>query len=44
MYCGGDKLDGDPQTLYVCMAGAGTSPQRCAAGCVVRAGNDDACR
>jgi hypothetical protein len=43
-YCGGDKLDGDPQTLYVCMAGAGTSPQRCAGGCVVRAGNDDACR
>ena len=43
-YCGGDKLDGDPQTLYVCMAGAGTSPQRCAGGCVVRTGSDDACR
>ena len=43
-YCGGDKLDGDPQTLYVCMAGAGTSPERCADGCVVRPGSDDACR
>jgi hypothetical protein len=43
-YCGGDKLDGDPQTLYVCMAGAGVTPQRCAAGCVIVAGNDDVCR
>jgi hypothetical protein len=43
-YCGGDKLDGDPQTLYVCMAGAGVSPERCAAGCAIRPGNDDACR
>ncbi|HEX8112067.1 MAG TPA: hypothetical protein VF516_30250, partial [Kofleriaceae bacterium] len=43
-YCGGDKLDGDPQTLYVCMAGAGVSPQRCAAGCVIRPGSDDVCR
>lgn len=23
---------------------AGVSPQRCAAGCVIRAGNDDVCR
>jgi hypothetical protein len=43
-YCGGDKLDGDPQTLYVCMAGTGVSPERCAAGCVVRPGDDDVCR
>ncbi|HEX3757307.1 MAG TPA: hypothetical protein VHW23_01315 [Kofleriaceae bacterium] len=43
-YCGGDKLDGDPQTLYVCMAGAGITPQRCAAGCAIRPGNDDVCR
>jgi hypothetical protein len=43
-YCGGDKLDGDPQTLYVCMAGAGISPQRCASGCVIRTSNDDMCR
>lgn len=43
-YCGGDKLDGDPQTLYVCMAGAGVSPQRCATSCAIRPGNDDICR
>jgi hypothetical protein len=40
-YCGRDKLDGDLQTLYVCIAGAGISQQRCAAGCLIRAGNDD---
>ncbi|MEO7730029.1 MAG: hypothetical protein ABIY55_03585, partial [Kofleriaceae bacterium] len=35
-YCGGDKLDGDPRTLYLCQAGVGTSPVGCANGCVVR--------
>jgi hypothetical protein len=44
MYCGGDKLDGDPQTLYVCMNGAGTSPRECPGGCVVRPGSDDICQ
>lgn len=44
MYCGGDKVDGDPQTLYVCMNGAGTSPRECASGCLVRPGNDDICQ
>jgi hypothetical protein len=43
-YCGGDKLDGDPQTLYVCMAGIGTAPRSCVDGCVVRPDDDDACR
>lgn len=43
-YCGGDKLDGDPQTLYVCMAGAGTAPKPCASGCVIRANDDDVCQ
>ncbi len=43
-YCGGDKLDGDPQSLYLCQAGAGTSPRVCASGCVVHANDDDACR
>jgi hypothetical protein len=43
-YCGGDRLDGDPQTLYRCMAGVGTSPFACPAGCAVRAGSDDVCR
>lgn len=44
LYCGGDKLDGDPQTLYLCMAGVGTSPSTCPAGCAVRSGGDDMCR
>lgn len=44
-YCGGDKLAGDPQTVYVCAAGAGTQPMTCANGCVVAAaGSDDHCR
>jgi hypothetical protein len=43
-YCGGDKLEGDPQTLYVCMNGVATSPTPCPAGCVVRNGVDDSCR
>ena len=43
-YCGGDQLAGDPQTLYVCTAGAGTSPTPCANGCVVHTSGDDACR
>lgn len=43
-YCGGDKLDGDPGTLYVCQNGAGSAPTICSSGCLVRPGNDDACR
>jgi hypothetical protein len=44
-YCGGDKLAGDPQTVYVCAAGAGTQPMACTNGCVVAAaGSDDYCR
>jgi hypothetical protein len=43
-YCGGDKLAGDPQTLYVCAAGAGTTPTLCANGCIVNPNDDDACR
>jgi hypothetical protein len=43
-YCGGDKLDGDPRTLYVCLAGAGTAPKLCADGCLIRNNDDDACR
>jgi len=42
-YCGGDKLDGDPARLYVCMAGVGVTPTVCGNGCLVRADNDDAC-
>ncbi|MDB4956675.1 MAG: hypothetical protein JWO36_4244 [Myxococcales bacterium] len=44
LYCGGDKLDGDPQTLYRCTAAVGTQGMRCANGCVVRPGQNDGCR
>lgn len=43
-YCGGDKLDGDPQTLYRCEGGAGVDGEVCPDGCAVRPGRDDACR
>lgn len=44
-YCGGDKLDGEPQTLYRCSAGAGVAGVVCADGCIVSApGTDDRCR
>ncbi|MEZ4398660.1 MAG: hypothetical protein R3B06_01480 [Kofleriaceae bacterium] len=43
-YCGGDKLDGDPQTLYRCSGGVGVSPRVCPDGCLVRPGLDDVCR
>lgn len=44
-YCGGDKLDGDPQTLYRCSAGVGVAGVKCADGCIVGApGTDDRCR
>jgi len=43
-YCGGDKVDGDPQTLYQCNAGAGVVAMECTNGCAVRPSpNDDAC-
>ena len=45
VYCGGDKLDGDPSTLYTCSAGSGVMPVPCANGCMVNPpGKDDACR
>jgi len=44
-YCGGDKLDGDPDVLYRCeSAGPHTIVEACAKGCVVSPGNDDVCR
>jgi hypothetical protein len=44
-YCGGDKVDGDPQSLYRCQNGAGVDRTECADGCVVAAaGSDDYCR
>jgi hypothetical protein len=44
-YCGGDKLDGDPQSLYRCSGGVGVDRRICANGCVVAPpGEDDDCR
>jgi hypothetical protein len=44
-YCGGDKVDGDPQSLYRCSGGVGVDRVACANGCVVApAGEDDHCR
>ena len=44
-YCGGDKLDGDPQSLYRCTGGStGTLVRTCDRGCAINAGTDDACR
>lgn len=45
LYCGGDKVDGDPQSLYRCMSGTGTLVMECPNGCVIGSpGHDDACR
>ncbi len=45
LYCGGDKLAGDPQSLYRCSGGAGVDRMICADGCVVAPpNNDDYCR
>ncbi len=43
-YCGGDKVDGKPNTLYRCSGGtSGTFVEECARGCAVNAGRDDSC-
>jgi hypothetical protein len=45
VYCGGDKLAGDPGSLYQCANGAGTFLMRCTNGCVVNPSpTSDACR
>jgi hypothetical protein len=45
VYCGGDKVAGDPGSLYQCANGSGTFVMRCTNGCVVNAApNKDACR
>jgi len=46
-YCGGDKLDGDPDVLYRCAAnGNHAVAERCggAGSCLVQPGRDDRCR
>jgi hypothetical protein len=44
-YCGGDKVNGDPDVLYKCLTGGGVSVvQRCTKGCQVNPNDDDACK
>jgi len=43
-YCGGNLLDGDPGTLYVCMGFQGTTPRPCPAGCVIHGDGADTCK
>ena len=44
-YCGGDKVNGDPDVLYRCGSGSTTTViERCARGCAVNTGRDDACK
>lgn len=43
-YCGGHVVDGDPNTLYVCMNLDATTPTHCPNGCLVRGDGLDACR
>jgi hypothetical protein len=45
-YCGNDKVQGDPNTLYLCVADADARVlTRCEAGCVVAPpGTDDYCK
>lgn len=44
-YCGGDKVNGDPDVLYRCGTDGKTVSviRRCASGCRINAGSDDDC-
>jgi hypothetical protein len=44
-YCGGDKVNGDPDVLYRCGADAKSVSviRRCPKGCRINAGDDDDC-
>jgi hypothetical protein len=42
-YCGGNVLDGDPNTLYVCEDFDGIDPQPCPRGCAKRGDGNDTC-
>ncbi|HSN26457.1 MAG TPA: hypothetical protein VLT45_09230 [Kofleriaceae bacterium] len=45
LYCGGDKLTGDPSSLYQCTSGAPTFVMACENGCVINPSpTKDACR
>ena len=44
LYCGGDKVTGDPSTLYKCTGGSsGSIVSHCSGGCSVIAGANDVC-
>lgn len=43
LYCGGDKVSGDSDTLFKCTADGRTKVRSCAHGCEVQSGKDDAC-
>jgi len=44
-YCGGDKVDGDPSSVYQCSSGSGVFVMQCPNGCVIGSpGHDDGCR
>jgi hypothetical protein len=45
LYCGGDKISGDRNTLFRCTGtGAPAVVRHCANGCAVHPGSDDSCR
>jgi len=43
-YCGGDLVDGDPNTLYVCHEFRGSVVSRCPGACIVQGAGNDACQ
>jgi hypothetical protein len=45
LYCGGDKIGGDPSTLFRCTGtGAPAVVRHCTSGCAVHTSSDDACK
>lgn len=42
-YCGGDKVEGDPFTLYTCDGIDGVMPTRCPGECLALGGGNDHC-
>jgi hypothetical protein len=42
-YCGGNKLEGDPNTLYLCDTFRATMPTTCPHGCAISGDGHDAC-
>lgn len=42
-YCGGNKVEGDPQSLFTCNNGVATLSMVCVTRCLIRPGDDDRC-